>query len=111
MQDLGYELRRIPIPRTSVNKGKKGRVPLQKHSDRCGGRASYLGSYENSHWPLTQMRKRQQSASSLQAPGVPLQQLPFSQGCPLQQNSPAAQEPRFSRQKLQVLTPFIGRQI
>src|SRR5215207_2938530 len=24
MQDLGYELRRIPIPRTRVNKGKKG---------------------------------------------------------------------------------------
>src|SRR5215207_11198606 len=23
MQDLGYELRRIPIPRTSVNKGKR----------------------------------------------------------------------------------------
>jgi len=23
MQDLGYELRRIPIPRTWVNKGKK----------------------------------------------------------------------------------------
>jgi hypothetical protein len=23
MQDLGYELPRIPIPRTSVNKGKK----------------------------------------------------------------------------------------
>jgi hypothetical protein len=29
MQDLGYELPRIPIPRTSVNKGnKEGRVPL-----------------------------------------------------------------------------------
>ena len=25
MQDLGYELRRIPIPRTLVNKGKKTR--------------------------------------------------------------------------------------
>jgi hypothetical protein len=23
MQDLGYELRRIPIPRTTVNKGSK----------------------------------------------------------------------------------------
>jgi hypothetical protein len=25
MQDLGYELRRNPIPRTSVNKDKKGK--------------------------------------------------------------------------------------
>jgi hypothetical protein len=32
MQDLGYELPRIPIPRTSVNKGKK-KGPERESSD------------------------------------------------------------------------------
>jgi hypothetical protein len=31
MQDLGYELPRIPIPRTPVNKGKGVRLPEKIH--------------------------------------------------------------------------------
>jgi hypothetical protein len=45
MHDPASELRGIPLPRTSVHKGKKkGRVPLQKPRGRCGCRGSYLGS-------------------------------------------------------------------
>jgi hypothetical protein len=47
------EVRRIPIPRTPVNKdNKKGRVPLQKHCDHCGGRESCLASDQIVQKPL-----------------------------------------------------------
>jgi hypothetical protein len=110
------ELRRIPIPRTTVNKGKKkGRVPLQKHSDRCGCRESYLGSYGKSHKPgppmLRQMRPRQQSSSAVQAWFSLAQHLPFSQGSPLQHGSSAAQEPPTCRHVRQVLVVRNGVQI
>jgi hypothetical protein len=57
------ELPRNPIPRTSVHKGiEKGRVPLQKHCDRCGCRESYLGSNQKLHMPLSQVLKLPQQS-------------------------------------------------
>jgi len=42
MQDLGYELPRILIPRTSVNKGKKkGRSYDARPSKRCHSGAEF----------------------------------------------------------------------
>src|SRR5215217_5307622 len=35
MQDLGYELRRIPIPRTPVNKGIREGAPVDSRRVKC----------------------------------------------------------------------------
>jgi hypothetical protein len=35
MQEAGYELRRTPLPRTWVNKGKKGGSPDPYSAERC----------------------------------------------------------------------------
>ena len=93
-------------------------MPLQKHSDRCGGRASYLGSYEISHKPMLpgppmvrQMRPPQQSSSAVQIWFALAQHLPFSQGSPLQHGSSAAQEPPTCRHVRQVLVVRNGVQI
>ena len=75
------ELRRSPIPRTTVHKGiEKGRVPLQKHCDRCGCRESHVGSDQLAQNLVppesTQVRPPQQSSSVVHRALVPgLQQV------------------------------------
>jgi hypothetical protein len=115
MHDPAYELPRIHIPRTRVNRGrKKGRVPLQKHCARCGCRESHLASYHNSHLPMPgmpvepQVRPLQQSPSSSQREPMSAQQvLPFWQSSPKQHSSPAAQEPPVRRQSSQKGPPVM----
>jgi hypothetical protein len=111
-QDPACELPRIPIPRTWVHKGiEKGRVPLQKHCDRCGCRESYLVSDHDAtkHRPSGpwQVRPPQQSASTTQPWPSVEQQVPFSQ-VPLQHGSLAAQEPLSSRQGEHMLPPVLN---
>jgi hypothetical protein len=102
------QLRRITLPRTSVNKGiEKGQVPLQKHCDRCGCRESLLGSDHQRRHSLrrgSQVSPLQHSLSSVHGSELGVQQvLPFSQELPkLQHGSPAAQEPPGERQVRQM---------
>src|SRR5215213_118062 len=84
---------------TSVHKGMKGRVPLQKHCDRCGCRASYPQN------PSSQISPLQHWWSASQNLPTGLQQIPFVQGSPLHHSSPAAQEPPFWRQVEQMPPP------
>jgi hypothetical protein len=87
----------MTLPGTSVHKGKKGRVPLQKHCVRCGCRETHLGSDHKLHVPkppgLEQVPEQQSSLTRQVAPTGP-QQVPFALQNPLKQHvSPAAQEP------------------
>jgi hypothetical protein len=67
-------------------------VPLQKHRDRCGCRASYGGSDQRLQKPLLQGVK-QQSSSVVHGEGPVKQHLSSTQ-LPLQHFAVSVQEPR-----------------